>query len=115
MPNNSGGQFAEILAAKRGRFNSLFAEARTYRPALDAAAFADHLKQVVAPVVERVATTRPEQAEVVAEALYELSLDLVARELFGPRSRYPALAEGWNALLTQLPERLAESPWLFTG
>jgi hypothetical protein len=115
MPNNSGGKFAEILAAKRGRFNSQFAEAKTYRPALDAAAFARHLRQVVGPVVERVAGVRPEQAEAVAEALYELSLDLFGREFFGPHSRYPALAEGWTALLTQLPERLAESPWLFPG
>src|SRR5712692_7153286 len=111
MPNNSGGKFAEILAAKRGRFNSQFAEAKIHRPALDGAAFAAYLKQVVGPMVERVAGVRPEQAEAVAEALYELSLDLFGREFFGPHSRYPALAEGWTALLTQLPACLAESPW----
>ena len=107
MPNSAGGTFAQILAARRGRFNSLFAEAKTYRPALDGAAFAAHLTRVVGPVVERVAEARPEQAEAVAEALYELSLDLVGREFFGPHSRYPALAEGWTTIFTQLPNRLA--------
>ena len=115
MPNLPGGAFAKILADKRGRFNSQFAEAKTYRPGLDAAAFAGHLTQVVGPIVERVAATRPEQAETVTEALYELSLDLVGREFLGPRSRYPALAEGWRVIFGQLPERLAASPWQFPG
>jgi hypothetical protein len=115
MPNSAGSVFAQILAARRGRFNSQFAEAKTYRPTLDGEAFAAHLTQVVGPVVERVAEARPEQAEAVAEALYELSLDLVGREFLGPHSRYPALAEGWITLFSELPERLAESPWLFPG
>jgi hypothetical protein len=115
MQNVAGGRFAEILAARRGRFNSQFAEARRYRPALDPNAFADQLTQVIGPVVERVAATRPEQAEAVAESLYELSLDLVGREFLGPNSRYPALAEGWSAVFGQLPERLAESPRAFPG
>src|SRR5579859_7651158 len=115
MPNSAGSVFAQILAAKRGRFNSQFAEAKTYRPTLDGDAFAAHLTRVVGPVVERVAGARPEQAEIVAEALYTLSLDLVGREFLGPHSRYPALAEGWTTLFNQLPERLAESPWLFPG
>jgi hypothetical protein len=115
MPPQAGGAFAQILAAKRGRFNSQFAEAKTYRPALDAAAFANHLTRVVGPVVERVAAVRPQQAEVVAEALFDLSLDLIGREFLGPTSRYPALADGWTAVFSQLPERLAEAPWVFPG
>jgi hypothetical protein len=115
MPTTSGGKFAEILAAKRSRYNSQFAEAKTYRPSLDPAAFASHLTQVVGPVVERVATVRPEQSGTVADALYELSLDLLGREFLGPKSRYPVLAEGWRTVFGQLPERLAASPWLFPG
>ena len=115
MPSTPGSAFAKILADKRSRFNSQFAEAKTYRPSLDGDAFASHLTQVVGPIVERVAAARPEQAGAVAEALYELSLDLVGREFLGPKSRYPALAEGWRAVFGQLPERLAASPWLFPG
>jgi len=115
MPNLPGGAFAKILADKRSRFNGQFAEAKTYRPGLDAAAFSAHLTQVGGPVVERVAATYPAQAETVAEALYDLSLDLVGREFLGPKSRYPALAEGWRVIFGQLPERLAASPWRFPG
>src|SRR5690348_10234330 len=115
MPSNPGGKFAQILAARRGRFNSQFAEAKTYRHTLDEQAFASHLTRVVGPVVERVAEARPEKAEAVTEALYELSLDLVGREFLGPHSRYPALAEGWTTVFSQLPQRLAESPWMFPG
>lgn len=115
MSNLAGGKFAEILAARRGRFNSQFAEVRRYRPGLDGAAFAAHLTQLVGPAVERVADRRPDQAEAVAESLYELSLDLVAREFLGPHSRYPALAEGWANVFTLLPDRLAEAPWRFPG
>src|SRR5258708_21055919 len=107
MPNSAGSVFAQILAAKRGRFNSQFAEAKTYRPTLDGEAFAGHLTRVVGPVVERVAAARPDQAEAVAEALYELSLDLVGREFLDPHSRSPALAQGWITLFNHLPRRLA--------
>ena len=107
------GRFAKILAAKRGRFNAQFAEARRYRPALDGHAFADHLALVIGPVVERVAEVSPRQAAPVAEALYELSLDLVGREFLGANSRYPALGEGWTWLFGRLPGRLAEAPRRF--
>src|SRR5258707_10106613 len=107
MPIAPGSVFAEILAGRRSRFNSQFAEAKTYRPSLDAEAFGGHLTQVVGPIVDRVAAVHPEQAGTVTEALYDLSLDLVGREFLGPRSRYPALAEGWRTVFGQLPERLA--------
>src|SRR5512143_3313334 len=97
MPVPSGA-FAEILAGKRARFNSQFAEAKAYRPHLDAEGFAGHLTQVVGPIVERVAAVHPGQTGAVADALYALSLDLVGREFLGPRSRYPALAEGWGVV-----------------
>ena len=114
MPTPAGA-FAAILADKRARFNSQFAEAKTYRPNLDAQAFAAHLTQIVGPIVERVAAVRPEQAGAAADALYTLSLDLLGREFLGPRSRYPALAEGWRVVFGQLPERVAAAPWQFPG
>ena len=92
-------RFAKILAARRGRFNAQFAEARRYRPALEANDFSIHLTQVLAPIVEAVAERRPQQAGAAAEALYDLSLDLVSREFLGPKSRYPAVVAGWRELL----------------
>jgi hypothetical protein len=108
-------RFAELLAARRGRFNALFAEAHRYRPALDAADFSTHLTEVLGPIVERVAEREPGEAAAVAETLYVLSLDLVGREFLGPRSRYPAVVQGWTQLLPQLPERVAAAPRRFAA
>jgi hypothetical protein len=113
MPAPSGGKFAAILSARRSRFNGQFVDAHRYRPALDPQVFAQHLTRVIGPVVESVAEHEPGQAAAVAEALYDLSLDLVGREFLGPNSRYPALAEGWSWLFGRLPDRLAEAPRLF--
>lgn len=109
------GRLAEILEARRSRFNAQFAEAKHGRPALDPRQFATHLTQVVAPLVETVARHAPDRADEVAQALYDLSLDLVGRDLLGPAARHPAIVEGWAWLLPQLPDRLAEAPRVFVG
>jgi hypothetical protein len=110
MPAAPNGAFAAALASRRTRFNALFADARRFRPALDPSVFQEHLKATVAPIVERVAERAPEQAGAVTAALYELSLDLVGKELLGPRSRYPALAAGWHRLLPALATHVAAEP-----
>jgi hypothetical protein len=110
MPASPNGALAAALASRRTRFNALFAEARRFRPALDPEVFADHLRSTVAPIVERVAEHAPDQAGAVTAALYELSLDLVGQEFLGPRSRYPALAAGWQQLLPALAPHVAGEP-----
>ena len=109
------GALAALLEARRGRYNAQFAEARRGRPSLDPAHFSRHLREVVAPLVERVAAVASPQAGAVADVLYEMSLDLVGRDLLGPAARYPALVAGWTGLLAALPERLAEAPRSFAG
>jgi hypothetical protein len=109
------GPFAGVLESRRARYNSLFAAAHRLRPALDGEAFAAHLRAVVAPIVQSAAAHRPDSAVVVGDALYELSLDLIAQEFLGPRSRYPALAQGWQYLLPILADRVAEAPRLVPG
>src|SRR5579884_2119961 len=106
------GALARALKADRPRFNALFAQARHDTPTLDAAAFAEQLRTVVAPVVDRVAEAAPDRAEEVAGVLYELALDLTAKELW---RRCPVLAEGWRTLLGGLPRHLAASPRAFAG
>jgi len=109
------GAFATVLAARRSRFNAQFAEARRWRPNLDGDAFRTHLAEVVAPVIEQIAAAAPAQVEAAAEALYDLSLDLVGQEFLGPRSRYPALGAGWRRLLPALAAHLAVDPRRFAG
>src|SRR5437870_3374895 len=88
------GPFAAALHARRARFNALFADERRLRPGLDGATLAAHLRTLVAPIVDRAEAVRPGSAAAVTDALYELSLDLLAREFLGPRSRYPAIVAG---------------------
>lgn len=115
MPPPLTGAFATVLAHRRSRFNAQFAEARRWRPNLDAEAFTHHLAAVVAPLVEQIAAIAPAQVEPAAEALYDLSLNLVGQEFLGPRSRYPAIVAGWQRLLPALAARLAEDPRRFAG
>ncbi len=104
------GPFAQILEANRARFNARFAEARRFQPRLDPAAFSDHVRSVVAPLVEAVARERADKAAEVADVLYDLSLDLLGHEFIGPNSRYPVIVEGWRFLLPRLSRFIAESP-----
>ncbi len=104
------GAFAQILEASRARFNARFAEARRFQPRLDPAAFSDHVRSVVAPLVEAVARERADKAAEVADVLYDLSLDLLGQEFLGPDSRYPFIVEGWRFLLPRLSRFIAEAP-----
>lgn len=105
--------FARALEAGRERFNALFAQARRDTPRLDPDAFTEHLRRNVAPIVEAVAGVAPDRLGDVVEVLYELSLELVGKEILGPRTRYPALNDGWGRLLPALPRLLAAEPrWL---
>src|SRR5687767_7693810 len=97
------GSLASLLGARRTRYNAQFADARRALPALDARRFGEHLTGVVGPLVELVAQRAPKQAGAAADALYELSLDLVGRGLLGADARYPAIVEGWTSLLARLP------------
>jgi hypothetical protein len=106
------GPLAAALEAGRPRFNALFAQARHQAPALDATAFAEHLRTTVAPVVDEVARVAPDRVGTVVEVLFELSLDLFGKDL---PSRCPALAEGWGKLLLGLPRHLAEAPRRLAG
>ncbi|MBI3243516.1 MAG: hypothetical protein HYZ49_14630 [Chloroflexi bacterium] len=104
------GLFAQTLEANRARFNARFAEARRFKPNLNAEALAEHLRSVVAPIVEAVARQNPAAATETVETLYDLSLDLIGQELLGPASRYPAINEGWKTVLPSLPQHLASAP-----
>ena len=114
-PTPLTGPFAQILDANRARFNAKFAEARHFKPKLSAEAFKHHLHFTLAPLVEAVYHADADKANGVADALYDLSLDLVGQELLGPDARYPLLVEGWQTLLPRLPRFIIEAPRDFVG
>lgn len=106
------GPFARALEAGRPRYNALFAQARQATPRLEPAAFADFLRSIVAPIIDAVAQAAPGKVHEASDALYEMALDLVARDF---PTRYPLVVEGWRRLLGGLPWHLAAAPGLFAG
>lgn len=109
------GPLAESLKRGRDRFNTKFAIARRSYTALEADAFADHLRATVEPIINAVDKARPDKTDDVVDALYDISLELLGKGLIGERSRYPAIIKSWNQLLVALPDLLARDAQLFAG
>ena len=107
--------FVQALKDNRASFNARFAEARRTQPRLDPREFLDTLSTTVAAIVASVEQARPDRAAGVVSVLYDLALDLHAREFIGPHSRYPFVSLGWRDLLPVLGADLAESPRAVAG
>ena len=110
-----GGAFARALAEERIRYNALFGEARRAYPALDGQAFARLLEQTLAPLIEAVDQQSPERTSAAVDALYELSLDLLGRDLLGPQARSPWIQTAWERLLPDLARFVALEPQRTAG
>ncbi len=106
------GPVSDVLRRGRDRYNTKFALARHTYPALDGAALGDNLRVYVAPIVEAVA---PAAQDETFDALYDISLELLGKEFFGPQTRYPLVLAGWRELLPAVPELLAEDPRRVAG
>lgn len=104
------GPLATALEKDRDRYNARFALARRRNRSLDPDDFARILIETVDPLVRAAAKEAPDCAEAVAEALYDLSLDLLVKDCLGPKPRFPAVAEVWRELLPLTPELLAQDP-----
>lgn len=104
------GCFARVLEERRDHYNALFKQALAAWPRLDAGVFAVHLREIVAPIVESVAAQSKESVPAVAEALYNVSLELAGHDLLGANGRYPAIRRGWVELLPHVPGLLALAP-----
>jgi hypothetical protein len=89
------------LARGRERYNAKFAQARRASRKIEGAAFAEHLRTLVAPIV----AVSP-SVDATTEALYDLSLDLMAKSLLG----HPAIVAVWRDLLPDVAPLLAQSP-----
>jgi hypothetical protein len=101
---------AAYLQANRDHLNATFVEARRFQPALDPDTFSAHVRETIAPIVEAVAAINPGSVPAVAGLLYDLSLDLVGRELLGPRSRNHIIEQGWRSLLPGVAVHVASRP-----
>lgn len=107
--------FARALESRREHFNAQFAHARKSLPGFDPEVFSEHLRNVVAPVIDAVHEKFPESVESVTETLFSLSLELIGKEFLGSSARYPAITEGWKILLPSLSNLLSGNPRIFAG
>ena len=109
------GALAEALKRNRDRFNTKYAIARRHMPALEADAFAEHLRSTLSPIADIVGNHFAEHIDAVVDALYDLSLELVGKGFLGEQTRYPALLDGWRRLLVSIPQFLISDPALICG
>lgn len=100
------------LELERGRehYNRAVAVAQRRGLRLSTAALGVHLCEAVAPIVAAIARLAPARVPPVTEALFELSLELVAKDVVGPESRRPQVRAAWSQLLPRLARPLALEP-----
>jgi hypothetical protein len=101
---------ARALDADRAAYNGRFLLARRGGARVDPAAFAGVLAEDLAPAAEAVAAVAPERVGPVVAALYDIALDLLARDHLGPNARQAAVVAAWRRLLPRLPRLLAGDP-----
>jgi hypothetical protein len=106
------GPLAAALEAGRAPYNALFAQARHAAPALEAAAFADHLRLVVTPIIDAVYAAAPVRG--VFDGAAARGYDR------NPGRKHPASASPDSSTehlpdCTHMPEAPAKAPPSFTG
>jgi hypothetical protein len=111
-PLAPGSALARALARDRDRFNARVALAgrRRDRGRLDPSRLTRHLVERLAPVMEAVEAVAPRSVDAVCAALFDLSLDLVAREVMGAEGRHACADAAWRETLPRLASHLAAAP-----
>jgi hypothetical protein len=97
---------AEALERGRGRYNARFAAARKGGAPLDGDSFLVHLGNAIEPVVDSVAAKTVNSVDHIdrtLDALFDVSLELFAASLLGPKSKSPAVSDVWTKLLPAIP------------
>jgi len=102
--------FSQTLLTQRERYNAKFAEARHFRPTLDADTFSAVLREQCAPIANAVAQVHPNAVPAVTDALYEIALDLTAQGLLGHSARYTLINEAWATVLPHMAAPIANAP-----
>ena len=105
------GPLAEALERGRKLYNAKFALARRMNRRLDPDKFSRHMISAVDPIVRSAARVNPGLVDGVVEALFDLSLELVAREYLGPGARYPLMDAAWHDLLPRIPHLMIKAPY----
>lgn len=102
--------FVRVLAAGRSRYNQRAADIGRRYPAFDYAAFAEFLHGAVDPLVAAVERSAPERLQAVADAAYDIGLELTARLLVGPAAASAHVDLAWRRLAPPLAALIAQHP-----
>jgi hypothetical protein len=104
------GALAGVLRQHRDEINARWRSTRIEHPAVDDAAFGEHLARVVAPLTDLVEAAAPGSAGRVGPVLVALSVEAFAAGLLGPTARRPAAARVWADVASSSPAALADEP-----
>ncbi len=108
--NESRPALAAALQRRADHYNALYRQASA-ATGLDGEAFGAHLRTVVAPIVEAVATSGAEaDIDAVTSSLYELSLRLAGRRMVAADAPHQGVHRLWTELLPKWPGLLVEAP-----
>ena len=106
------GPLAGALANGRERYNAKFVLAKRSYPGLRGEVLGDFLGTWVAPLITTACELAPEQRDVVAEALYDVALSVVAQDT---PSRCPTLARHWQQVLIRHASLLVQHAGRLAG
>lgn len=109
------GPLAGALRRGRQTFNAKFAAAAKAARPIDPAEFQEHLATAVDPIVRGVAAESAERVDLVADALYDVSLDLFGHGLLGAKAQFAVIPAAWRDLLPALAHLVAREPERVTG
>jgi hypothetical protein len=101
---------ADVLAARRERYNAAVARARLQQPAFDPQTFTDVLRGELDALVQAVANVAPHRVVAVTDALFASALDLTSERLIGAGARATAPGLVWRSLAPHYASVLAQHP-----
>ncbi|HZZ79330.1 MAG TPA: hypothetical protein VFE62_12480 [Gemmataceae bacterium] len=106
---------AEALRADRDALNEKFVQRKRAGVRIDEPAFQEHLRTGVNDLIGAVARVRHDRVRVVLLALFDVSLDLFAAGLLGPKVKHSHVAAVWRDLLPAAARLLALEPTRVAG
>ena len=87
-----------------------FAETRHRLPMLDPGPFGDFLRQCVDPVIQEVHAVSADRVDAVAQAAYDVALELIGQRVAGSGSRGSAIEAVWQRVLVGAASAVAAEP-----
>jgi hypothetical protein len=112
MEKLAPGPLADALKRGREPYNARFAQARRLSRKLNPEDLAWCLAHLADPIARAVHSVDPARVDSVVEALYDLAVDLLAKDALGPASRHPAINRAWAELGPAAARFLVQEPRL---